>query len=279
MTPERVVLVLSGGGMKAMAHVGVLRALEEFGLPPTEIVGTSGGALVGALAAGGLSYDAIVPRVMRIGAQDVAVPARSALLMRGVGAASVLRPAPLRALLRRILPVHEFGALLLPLRVVATELDAGELVVFGAGGRSDCSVVDAVYASMALPPHYPPALIGGRRFGDGGLRGVLPLDVAAVIPADLVVAVDVSPVPFGPGGGAGAVPALVELLDRSLAIAMADQKARALAAWRAAAVRPPLLLVTPDVDPHGTFAFDRTAEFIEAGYRAAHAALATRVAG
>lgn len=279
MTPERVVLVLSGGGMKAMAHIGVLRALEEFGLPPTEIVGTSGGALVGALAAGGLGYDEIVPRVMRIRARDFVVPARNALLLRGVGAASILRPAPLRALLRRILPVHEFGGLLRPLRVVATELDAGELVVFGAGGRSDCSVVDAVYASMALPPHYPPALIGGRRFADGGLRGVLPLDVAAAIPADVVVAVDVGPVSSGPGRGARALPALVELTDRALGIAMADQKARALAAWRAAAARPPLVLVTPEVDPHGTFAFDRTAEFIEAGYRAAHAALAARAAG
>jgi len=71
----------------------------------------------------------------------------------------------------------------------------------------------------------------------------------------------------------------VALSDRALAIAMADQKARTLAAWRAAAGRPTLLLVTPDVDPNGTFAFDRTAEFIEAGYRAAHAVLAARAAG
>jgi predicted acylesterase/phospholipase RssA len=68
------------------------------------------------------------------------------------------------------------------------------------------------------------------------------------------------------------------LSDRALSIALADQKARAIAAWRAAAGRPPLVLVTPAVDPLGTFAFDRTAEFIEAGYRATHAALAARAA-
>ncbi len=279
MTPERIVLVLSGGGMKAMAHIGVLRALEECGLHPAEIVGTSGGALIGALAAGGLDYDELVPRVMRIRARDVVVPAKSALLLRGVGAPSVLRSAPLRALLRRIVPVNDFGALLLPLRITATDLDSGELVVFGAGGRGDCTVAEAVYASMALPVYYPPARIGGRRFADGGIRAVLPLDVAAAIPADLVVAVDVGPVPFGPAPGDRQVPALVALSDRALAIAMADQKARTLAAWQAAAGRPTLLLVTPDVDPHGTFAFDRTAEFIEAGYRAAHAVLAARAAG
>jgi NTE family protein len=140
-------------------------------------------------------------------------------------------------------------------------------------------VAEAVYASMALPVYYPPARIGGRRFADGGIRAILPLDVAAAIAADLVVAVDVGPVPFGPAPGDRRVPALVALSDRALAIAMADQKARSLAAWRAAAGRPTLLLVTPDVDPNGTFAFDRTAEFIEAGYRAAHAVLAARAAG
>jgi len=63
-------------------------------------------------------------------------------------------------------------------------------------------------------------------------------------------------------------------VDRALGIAMADQKARVLAAWRANGSRPPLALIQPAVDPFGTFAFDKTVDFIEAGYRAAHAALA-----
>ena len=278
MTPERVVLVLSGGGMKAMAHVGALRALEECGLSPAEIVGTSGGALVGALAAGGLPYERLVPLVMGIRRADLVAPARAEVLLKGLDAASVFKPGPLRALLRRILPVADFAKLLLPLQVTAVDLDSGELVVFGVGGRSDCPLADAVYASMALPPYFPPALIGGRRFVDGGIRSVLPLEIGAEAGADLVVAVDVGPAPFGPGIGGSQVPALVELSDRSLSIALADQKARAIDAWRAAARRPPLVLVTPAVDPLGTLAFDRTAEFIEAGYRATHAALAARAA-
>jgi predicted acylesterase/phospholipase RssA len=154
------------------------------------------------------------------------------------------------------------------------DLDSGELVVFGAGGRTDCPLADAVYASMALPPYFPPALIGKRRYVDGGIRAVLPLEIGAEAGADLVVAVDVGPAPFGPGAGERQVPALVELSDRALSIALADQKTRAIHAWQAAASRPKLVLVAPAVDPHGTFAFDRTAEFIEAGYRATHAALA-----
>jgi len=277
--PERVVLVLSGGGMKAMAHVGALRALGECGLSPSEIVATSGGALVGALVAGGLDYVAVVRLVMGIRASDLVAPARADVLFRGLHATSVLKPEPLRALLRRVIPVDDFSRLRLPLRVTATDLDSGELVVFGAGGRLDCSVSGAVYASMALPLYFPPALIGGRRYVDGGVRAVLPLELAAGPGADLVVAVDVGPVPFGPGPGARTVPALVELSDRALTIAMADQKERTIREWRTAAGRPPLVVVTPDVDPHGTFSFDRTAEFIEAGYRAVHSALAARAAG
>jgi len=277
--PERVVLVLSGGGMKAMAHIGALRALEECGLAPAEIIATSAGALVGALAAGGMRYEELVRTAMRVRAEDMIAPARVDVLLRGLDASSVLRGQPLRELLHRILPVDDFARLLVPLRVTATDLDSGELVTFGVAGRTDCSVAEAVYASMALPPYFPPARIGGRRFADGGLRAVLPLQVAARAGADLVVAVDVGPVPFGPAPGERPVPALVELMDRSLAIALADQRLRTIAGWRLAPGRAPLVLVTPPVDPHATFAFDRTAAFIEAGYRAAHAALAGRDAG
>jgi NTE family protein len=156
------------------------------------------------------------------------------------------------------------------------DADSGALVVFGAGGITDCSVVEAVMASMALPVYLPPVLIGGHRYVDGGLLEVLPLDIAAQIPADLVVAVDVGPVAAAPPPGVRLGPALLAAHDRAMAITMAAQRARAVAAWRDAARRPPLVLVEPDVDPHATFAFDRTAEFIEAGYRAGHAALATR---
>ncbi|OYV71072.1 MAG: hypothetical protein B7Z72_06990 [Gemmatimonadetes bacterium 21-71-4] len=272
--PERVVLVLSGGGMKAMAQVGVLRALEEAGLLPAEIVATSAGALVGALIAAGCSYGEIVPRVFGVKSGELAALARLSVLVRGLSAASVLKPQPVRALLARLLPVHDFAALRLPLRVTAVDVDSGELVVFGAGGRSDCSVVDAVLASMALPVYLPPVAIGNHRYVDGGLLQVLPLGVAAAVPADLVVAVDVGPLAAAPPPGTRRGPALLAAHDRAMAITMASQRAGALERWHATDHRPPLVLVEPDVDPYGTFAFDRTGEFIEAGYRATHAALA-----
>jgi NTE family protein len=271
--PERVVLVLSGGGMKAMAQVGVLRALEEAGLVPAEIVATSAGALIGALIASGLTYDEIVPRVFGVGRGELAALARMSVLVRGLSAPSVLKPQPMRSLIARLLPVHDFAALRYPLRVVAVEVESGAPVVFGSGGRTDCSIVEAVLASMALPVYLPPVEIGGRRYMDGGVLQVLPLDVAASIPADLVVAVDVGPVAAAPPPAFPRGPALLAAHDRAMAVTMADQRTRTIRAWRQDARRAPLVLVAPPVDPYGTFAFDRTADFIEAGYRAAHAAL------
>jgi NTE family protein len=212
--------------------------------------------------------------VFGVGRHELAALARWSVLARGLGAPSVLKPQPVRALLSRLLPVHSFASLRLPLRVTAVDADSGELVVFGAGGRSDCTVVDAVMASMALPVYLPPVVIGGHRYVDGGLLEVLPLDVAATIPADLVMAVDVGPVAAAPPPGSRLGPALLAAHDRALAITMAAQRVRAVEVWRAAAHRPQLVLVEPDVDPYGTFAFGRTAEFIEAGYRAGHEALA-----
>ncbi len=273
--PERVVLVLSGGGMKAMAHVGVLRAFEEAGLVPTEVVATSAGALIGALVAAGLGYEEIVPRVFGVGRSELAALARMSVLIRGLSAPSVLRPQPLRGLIERLLPVHDFGRLRYPLRVLTVDVDTGEPVVFGAGGRSDCTVVEAVLASMALPVYLPPVRIGGRSYMDGGVLQVLPLEVTATIPADLVVAVDVGPVRQAPPPGLPRGPALLASHDRAMAVAMAEQRSRSVEAWRRDRNRAALVLIEPPVDPHGTFAFDRTADFIEAGYRAAHAALRT----
>jgi NTE family protein len=179
----------------------------------------------------------------------------------------------------RLLPVQDFGSLRLPLRVTAVDVDSGELAVFGAGGSTACSVTDAVLASMALPLYLPPVEIDGRRYMDGGLLAVLPLGVAAAIPADLVVAVDVGPVAAAPPPWVPRGPTLLAAHDRAMAVAMAGQRSREVEAWRGDPRRAPLVVIEPPVDPHGTFAFDRTAEFIEAGYRAAHAALAFRVAG
>lgn len=276
MKPERVVLVLSGGGMKAMAHIGVLRALDQAGISPSTIVAVSAGAMVGAMWASGMPYDEIVGLVTRLERNDFATLNRAALILRGVGAPSVLNPGPIRSLLARVLPGGGFEALRIPLRIAVTDLDRGELEVFGSAGRTDCALADIVYASMALPLYLPPTDVGGRTYADGGLLQVLPLELVLPGEADLVVASDVGPVQKAHPSWRTLSPRLIALTDRALSITMSDQRARTIASWQADATRPPLILVRPAVDPHGTFAFTKTVDFIEAGYRAAHEALKTR---
>lgn len=275
MKPERVALVLSGGGMKAMAHVGAIRALREAGLEPCEICATSAGALVAALFAGGMPYEQVVSLVTRLKREELFVVNRLALMLRGVAAPSLLKPEPVRQWLAGNLPERRFERLRMPVRLAAVNLDSGELVVFGSPGRTDCAVDEAVYASMALPPYLPPITLGGGPCADGGLLQVLPLELVSSEP-DLVIAIDVGPVAAAHPSWRTLSPALIALSDRVSSLMMADQRRRAVEAWRSDPGRAPLVLVEPSVDPYGTFSFDSTVDSIEAGYRAAHAALAAR---
>jgi NTE family protein len=271
-SPAGVVAVFGGGGAKAAAHIGAFRALEEAGLVPDHIVGTSMGAVFSALFASGLSAKEALQRVVSIGEKDI-VRAEPFAFLKGLWAKSLLQPAPFRRSLERMLGARRFEDLKIPLTVTATDLDSGELTLFGAGGRN-VPLIEALYATCALPLFLPPALVDGRRYADGGLRAVVPLEPAGLIPARLVVAVDVGPgVDEAPGGASG-LPPVVEIHNEAMGILMAGQTAQALALWRANPGRPPLIYVRPRIEKGATFKVDQVRRFVEVGYAAARAALA-----
>jgi NTE family protein len=136
-------------------------------------------------------------------------------------------------------------------------------------------LVDALWASCALPVYYPPVRLDGRLFADGGLRGVLPLLGADDIAADLAVAVDIGP-GFDDAEVAGAPrrPSLIVQHDRTTGALMAEVTRAQVALWRASPERPPLLYVRPPVERHATFRIDRVGVYADEGYRATGAALA-----
>lgn len=272
---ERVVLVLSGGGAKAAAHLGVMRALGASGLVPMRYVGTSMGAVIATGLAAGLSPDDVTARLLQVRQRDIFRIDRTALL-KGVWARSILKPEALRKTLERLLPVTTFAELKAPLSITATDLDSGEELIFGAGG-SEVPLLDALCASCALPLFFPPFLLGGRRCADGGLREVVPLEVAGRFPADLVVAVDVgSGFDMEPGRGTPASPALLQLQGDSQRVLMASNSALTRALWLATPERPPLLWIRPRVRLNETFATDQLQWYLEEGERAAIIALAAR---
>jgi len=269
---RRVTVVLSGGGVKAAAHLGALETLAHRGIIPQRLIGTSMGAVVAAGLAAGLSIAEVRDRLSQVDRDDVAALDRKALFL-GIFAEALLKGQRLRDTLARLLPVETFEELKLPLSVTAADLDTGELVIFGQGGES-VPLADALYASCALPVLYPPALIGGRRLADGGLRAVLALEVAARFDADLVVAIDVGPgIDARPATNTRPPPALVRAHNDAQFVLMATNTRLTVDLWRRTPGRPPLLYLRPAVTRGDTFATSEVAEYIEAGRAAARAAL------
>jgi NTE family protein len=268
-----IVAVFSGGGAKASAHVGAFRALEEAGLKPTNLVGTSMGGVIAALFASGLSAAEALERIGGVGEKEI-VQAEPFAFIKGLWARSLLKPEPFRRSLERMIGYRRFEDLPIPLTVTAVALDTGELTLFGAEGKS-IPLLDALYATAALPMFLPPAIIEGRRYADGGLRAVLPLEAASLIPARLVVAVDVGPgFDEAQGSDGPGLPPIVEIHNEGTGILMAGQTAQALALWRASPNRPPLIYVRPKVEKGATFRVDQVRRFAEAGYVATRTALA-----
>ena len=273
MTATRVTAVFGGGGAKSAAHIGALRALEEAGLRPVRYVGTSMGGVIAAGAAAGASADELSRRFRAVKAAEVARP-RAFAPLAGLWFPSLLRPEPLRATLGRLVPQRRFADLAAPLTLTAVDVDSRELLALGDGGL-DLPLLDALAATTALPVYYPPAEVGGRRLVDGGLRAVLPLDIAARFPADVVVAVDVGPgfdepVPKKRLKG----PGLLLAHDACEGTLMAQQALDTVARWHATPGRCRLVHVRPPLPRSATFAAELFLEFERAGYDAARAALA-----
>src|SRR2546423_2759286 len=174
-------LALSGGAARGMAHVGVLRALAENGIPIDCIAGTSAGSLVGGAFASGLPIDEIVEFGRNLRWRDI-----GRVTMSRLGVQSNER---MEHYLRTRLPITRFEDLPIPFAAVATDLKTGGAVVM----RDKGDVPFAIRASCTIPGWYVPVTDEqGRQLVDGGLVAVIPSSVARALGADIVIAVDVN---------------------------------------------------------------------------------------
>jgi NTE family protein len=264
-------MVLSGGGAKTAAHLGACRALKEAGFEPVWYVATSMGAVVAAGLASGIGNDELLERMAELGPRGVV---RDPLTpVAGLFLRSLLKPAPLRSAIEAIITARRFTDLTVPLTITAVDLDTGELVLFGAGA-SDAPLLDALCASCALPVYYPPVILSGRRYADGGLRAVLPLEPAAELKVDLVLAVDVGPgFDLPPLSPMPRLPPMIRAHDDAVGILMAANTESQVALWRADPGRPPLVYVRPRMERYTTFRVDRVREYASEGRRATREAL------
>jgi NTE family protein len=186
--PPRIGLALGGGAARGFAHIGVIQVLEENGIRPDLVAGTSAGSLVAALYASGKSgaeLASLADSMDESAFTDWSFPGRG--LIRGEGLAKYVRDQTAG---------HHIEQMRIPLGIVATDLDSGQPILFQVG---DPGV--AVRASSAVPAVFQPVRIGSREYVDGGLVAPVPVRFARQMGADLVIAVDISAAPDGAATG------------------------------------------------------------------------------
>ncbi|HXD06362.1 MAG TPA: patatin-like phospholipase family protein [Burkholderiaceae bacterium] len=182
--PPRIGLALGGGAARGFAHIGVLQVLEEQGIRPDLVVGTSAGSLVAAMYASGTSpveLASLAEGMEEYSISDWTFPSRG--LLRGEALAKYVRE-------------HTNGRSIekmrVPLGIVATDLANGQPILFQRGDPGT-----AVRASSAVPAVFQPVMISGREYVDGGLVSPVPVRFARQMGAEIVIAVDISASPEG----------------------------------------------------------------------------------
>lgn len=272
-TRPRTILVLGGGGMKGMAHIGVWRALQESGIRPDAILGTSIGSLVGGMIAGGLGWREMHKIAVELTKDDIVKVNRRAVIFGGVREDAVFMGDHFRRFIERTLPIQQFSESGIPFRVNAVSLVTGEEVWFGTGAREDVSMAEALYASSALPIYFPPARIGEDYLVDGGILDVLAIRTAQAWGAERIIAVDVGSelVPPDPGYFDRG---MVAIHERVLSLTLQVQRRARLESYDG----PPMLYIRPKIGHLSGWDFERTQYFLEEGYHATREALTREAA-
>ena len=276
----RIGLVLSGGGARGLAHVGVLKVLEREHIPIDAIAGTSMGAIIGGLYASGLRADDLERELLALDwttlfanrlpretlserrkeedfeispALEVGLSRSTGELMLPIGSVS---SRGLELLLRRYtLPVRQlpsFDVLPIPFRAVATDMESGEAVIFREG-----DLAQALRASMSVPGVFPPTEVDHRILGDGGLVNNLPVDVVRAMGVDLVIAVNIGT----PLAGRDSLGTVLGLTSQMVNILTEQNVQRSIATLDPAHD----LLIAPPLGRLTSGDFDRAIDLIAAG--------------
>lgn len=277
----KIGLVLSGGGARGAAHIGVLKVLEELKIPIDYIAGTSMGSIVGGLYASGMNPDEIEKALTSVDWNDTFSddPRREGRSFRrkqddyiylvkskaGFNDGDIDLPSGLiqgqkidllfNSLTMPVTEVDDFDKLDIPFRAVATDIVTGVPVILRSG-----NLARSMRASMSVPAAFAAVEIEGHLLVDGGVSDNLPIDVARQMGADIIIAVDVS-TPLSPRDKLTSSVAITEQLTGILSRRNTDQQIATLTKND--------FLIVPDLGDISTAGFVRAAEAIPKGVIAA----------
>ncbi len=277
-------LVLSGGGARGAAHIGVIKVLEELRIPIDFIAGTSMGSIIGGLYAAGISPEEMEREILAIDWQDAFrdSPAREDLeyrrkfndsaflvgfqlgyrdgrfrLPKGFSSGQKLELI-LHRLTLRVNDVEDFDKLPIPFRAVTTDIETGELVVLDSG-----KLYMAMRASMSVPGAFAPVEVQGRQLIDGGLISNLPIDVMQEIGPDIIIAVDIS----SPYADPEAIDSFLGVTDQVLRIMTRNNTDREILH-----IGPQDILITPELGDMSAADFAGAGEAVRIGEESARQA-------
>ncbi len=254
---KKVGIALGGGGAKGVAHISMLEVLDELGVRPHRISGTSIGAIMGTLYASGLKASEMregiseltaTPRSLKALFEAKKLPSWIEFIDIDIGRGSLLQVDRFLEHLESVIGVSQFEELSIPLQVVAADFWARKQVLFEAG-----PILPAVAASFALPGIFKPVVMDGRVLVDGGCVNPIPYDLL-LEECDIVIAVDVS----GTRRSAGnQLPSYTETLFNTFQIAeqaIVDQKMM---------VQPPSIYVQPEIEDVKVLEFHKADQILE----------------
>ena len=178
--PKAVVaLALGGGASKGFAHIGIIKVLKENNIPVKVVTGTSAGSIVGSLYASGMSPDRLELEAEILGKTD--------LVDLTLSSSGFIKGEKLQNYINQKVGNRPIQQLPIKFAAVATDFESGKAVAFNRG-----NVGQAVRASASIPNVFQPAVIGGRRYVDGGLSQPVPVSAAKKQGANFIIAVDIS---------------------------------------------------------------------------------------
>lgn len=277
----KVGLVLSGGAARGLAHIGVLKALEEQGVKIDAIAGTSMGAVIGGLYASGYKIDELEKLALAIDWQQALSDApprkdipfrrkqddrdflvKQRLSFRDDGSLGlplgVIQGQNLALLLESLLAhasdTRDFDKLPIPFRAVATDIASGEKVVFRKG-----HLPQVIRASMSIPAVFAPVELDGRLLVDGGMVDNIPLDIVREMGVDMAIVVDIGT----PLRNRKQLATVVDVLNQSITLMTRRNSEEQLAS-----LHRDDILVQPPLSSFGVTDFGRAQDMIDAGYRA-----------